>query len=145
MLQEDREAGCLCFFFTNYITVARDQQTSRDYLDFLLPLYSTVRHDSPLSLVTSALATNLTSIWAHRGPDSPLARTYHGKALALTKRAIDDPQQNTTDEMLMTVLMLELYECLGSTTKFQSSSGAHRSGAVALVEHRGSLNFESEI
>jgi hypothetical protein len=87
----------------------------------------------------------MTSIWARRGPDSQQARTYHGKALALTKTAINDPQQNTTDEMLMTVLMLELYERLGTTARFQPTSGAHRSGAVALVEHRGSLNFQSEI
>jgi hypothetical protein len=63
----------------------------------------------------------------------------------LTKRAIDEPQQNTTDEILMTVLVLEFYGCLGNATNFQSSSGAHRNGAVALVEHRGSLNFKNEI
>lgn len=135
----------MCFFFTNYITVARDVQTSRGFMDFLLPVYSQVRHGSPLSLVTSALATNLTSIWSRRGPDSQLARLYHGRALAHTKTAIDDPQQNTTDEMLMAVLMLECYETIGNATRLQSSSGAHRSGAVALVEHRGSLNFQSEI
>ena len=144
VLQEDREVGCLCFFFTNYVAVARNQETSRGFLDLLLSLYSNVRHDSPLSLVTSALATNLTCIWTRRGPDSQLARTYHGRALALTKEAINDPQQNTTDQLLMTVLMLEFYERLSTATRFQSSSGAHRGGAVALVEHRGSLNFQSD-
>lgn len=63
----------------------------------------------------------------------------------MTKSAIDDPQQNTTDEILMTVLMLECYDCISNATRLQFSSGAHRSGAVALVEHRGLLNFQSEI
>jgi hypothetical protein len=88
---------------------------------------------------------NLTSIWSRWGPDTQLARRYHGKGLALTKAAIDDPQQNTTDEILMTVLMLEFYERISNATRLQPSSGVHRSGAVVLVEHRGSLNFQSEI
>lgn len=134
----------MCFFFTNYVIVSHDLQTSRGFMGFLLPLYSNVRHDSPLSLVTSALATNLTSIWSRWGPDIQLARRYHGRALALTKTAIDDPQQNTTDQTLMAVLMLEFYERMSNATRLQPSPGAHRSGAVALVEHRGSLNFQSE-
>lgn len=44
----------------------------------------------------------------------------------------------------MAVLMLEFYERISNATRLQSSSGAHRGGAVALVEHRGSLNFQSE-
>jgi hypothetical protein len=47
--------------------------------------------------------------------------------------------------MPITVLMLEFHECITKATKFQPPSGAHRSDAVALVEHRGSLNFQSEI
>ena len=72
-----------------------------------------------------------------------MATTFFGRALEKTKAAIDDPQLNTTDEMLMTVLMLEHYEEIAGASKSEPSSGTHRSGAVALCKHRGSLNFRS--
>ena len=135
----------MCFFFTNYITVTRDHHTRRGFLEYLLPLYQNVSHDSPLSVATSALAITFTSIWARRGQDSELARRFSGRALALIKAAIDDPMQNTTDDTLMTVLLLEFHESVSGTIQSRPSSGVHQSGAVALVKHRGSLNFESEI
>ena len=45
----------------------------------------------------------------------------------------------------MTVLLLEFYDTLRSRTEAKTSSGAHQFGAVALVKHRGALNFRSEL
>jgi hypothetical protein len=143
-LSDDTEAGCLCFFFLNYVNLAHDKQSVLGPFCLLMPLYNKVRHDSPLSLATSALAINMTAMLSGKDPDLPLARTYFGEALALTKAAIDDPIQSTSDETLLTVLLLEMYEKIGCSKTSSSSSGAHQGGAVALIRHRGSLNFQSD-
>ena len=144
-LPRDTEVDSLCFFFTKYVTIERDPQTSRGFLEYLLPLYSSAPHDSHLSVATSALAIMLTSMWSRRGVETEESRRFFGKALTMTKAAIDDPQQNTTDETLLTVLLLEFYEICSSKFKSKVSSGTHNTGAIALVKHRGSLNFRNEI
>jgi hypothetical protein len=143
-LPQNTEVGALCFFFTGYVTIARDPQTSRGFLEYLLPLYSNAPHDSPISQATSALAIMLASMWSRKGIETEESRRFFGKALAMTKAAIDDPQQNTTDETLMTVLLLEFYESCNSRFRSEVSSGTHNAGAIALVKHRGSLNFQNE-
>jgi hypothetical protein len=125
--------------------VTADPDAQNGFLEFLLPLYGNVRHGSPLSLATSALAVNLTFAWSVRGLDSELASTLHGKALTLTQAAINDPTQNTTDETLMTVLLLGTYDVLSRGSRSQRPSGLHKNGALALVKHRGALNFETEV
>ena len=122
-----------------------DPEAQNGYLEFLLPLYGNVRRGSPLSLATSALAANLTFAWFARGPDSELASTLFGKALVLTQAAINDPMQNMTDETLVTVLLLGTYDVLSRGSRSQRPSGLHKNGALALVKHRGTLNFETEL
>jgi hypothetical protein len=53
--------------------------------------------------------------------------------------------QNTTDETLMTVLLLGTYDILSPRSRLQGPSGLHKSGALALVKHRGTLNFKTEV
>ena len=143
-MSQDTEVSALCFFFTNFVTTARDHQASRGFLEYLLPLYSSVAHDSPLSLATSALAVLLHQVWLGKGPDSSLSHQFFGKAIRLTSVAINDSEQNKTDVTLMTVLLLEFYDILIGATKSQSSPGAHQNGAVALIKHRGEINFRNE-
>ncbi len=143
-LLQHTEAFALCFFFTSYVNIARDPQTSRGFIEHLLPLYSNAPYNSPISRATSALAIMVTSMWSRKGPETNESRRFSGQALAMTKTAIDDPQQNTTDETLMTVLLLEFCESCNSRCKSEISSGTHNAGAIALVKHRGPINYSSE-
>jgi hypothetical protein len=141
----DHEMMSLCFFFTNYVATTRDPTVSRGYFEYLLPLYSGVTPSSPLSLATSAVAVNISQMWMQRGPDTLLARSIFQKALTSLKSAIMDPVQAKTDETLLTVLLLEFYESVGSRFQNKDSSATHQSGALALIKHRGAANFQSEI
>lgn len=135
----------LCFFFTNYVATTRDPTVSRGYFEYLLPVFSRVMPSSPLSLATSAVAVNLSQMWMQRGPDTLLARSIFQKALTSLKDDISDPVKAKNDETLLTVLLLEFYEAVGSRFQNKDSSATHQSGAVALIKHRGAENFKSEV
>jgi hypothetical protein len=139
------ELECLTFFFNNYVDVTADPEAQIGYLELLLPLNGKVPANSPLSLATSALATNIAFASFGRSLDSELPSSLFSRALALTQTAINDPFQNTTDETLVTVLLLGACDILSRTTRSQSPSGIHKNGALALVKHRGALNFESSL
>jgi Fungal Zn(2)-Cys(6) binuclear cluster domain len=141
----DHEMASLYFFFTNYVATTRDPTVSRGYFEYLLPAYSRVMPSSPLSLATSAVAVNLSQMWMQRGPDTLLARSIFQKALTSLKDDISDPVKAMTDETLLTVLLLEFYEAVGSRFQNKDSSATHQSGAVALIKHRGAANFKSEV
>lgn len=140
----DHEMMSLCFFFTNYVATTRDPTVSRGFFEYLLPVYSRTTPFSPLSLATSAVAVNLSQMWMQRGPDTLLARSIFQKALTALKSDIMDPVQAKTDQTLLTVLLLEFYESVGSRFQNKDSSATHQSGALALIKHRGAANFQSE-
>lgn len=139
------ESECLAFFFTNYVDVIADKEAQIGYLELLLPLHGRASPNSPLSLATSALATNIAFASFGRSLDAELPNSLFSKALSLTQRAINDPLQNATDETLVTVLLLGACDILSRTARAQRPSGIHKNGALALVKHRGALNFESEL
>ena len=141
----DHEMASLCFFFTNYVATTSDPTVSRGYFEYLLPVYSRAMPFSPLSVATSAVAVNIAQMWMQRGPDTLLARSIFQKSLTALKRDISDPVKATADETLMTVLLLEFYEAVGSRFQNKDSSATHQSGAVALIKHRGAANFKSEV
>ena len=144
-LLPDTEAECISFFFNYYVDVTTDREAQVGYLELLSPLHGKVRPGSPLSLATSALATNITFAAFGRSLDSELPCALFSKALTMTQSAINDPVQSRTDETLVTVLLLGACDIIGRTARSQLPSGIHKNGAFALVKHRGALNFESEL
>lgn len=99
-----------CFFVTSY--VMKTDHASKGYFDFLLPMMKTVSPESPLAIAFSAVA--MASL-ANR-PNSRRNALYnqavfrYSRALKATNLALQDPEQQKTDETLATVLMLGFYE-----------------------------------
>ena len=112
-------------------------------MEYLLPLYSKTTPGSMLSVATTAVAINLSSMWNFRGPDTFAARAYYSKAVAMTKIALGDPALSRSNDLLMTVLILDFYDVLGGKFANKRDIGTHRDGALALVKHRGPLNFHN--
>ncbi|KAL8721580.1 MAG: hypothetical protein Q9181_007678 [Wetmoreana brouardii] len=143
--QEPPEQQAVNAFICNYVLIPRHPYSRRGYLDCLLPLYQNTRHDSLLSLATAAMALAIEG-----GPPSTqhyrqLSRSYFGKALVKTSKAIRDPVESIKDETLMAVLLLSFYERVLATSEATQISGVHDTGAVALVKHRGKENGRSEL
>ncbi|KAL8684918.1 MAG: hypothetical protein Q9218_008072, partial [Villophora microphyllina] len=109
-LHEPPETQAVNAFISNYVSIPRHPYSRRGYLDCLLPLYQNTRHDSLLSLAVAAMALAIEG-----GPPSSqhyreLSRSFFGKALVKTSRAIRDPVESVKDETLMSVLLLSFYE-----------------------------------
>ncbi|KAL8895835.1 MAG: hypothetical protein Q9192_003420 [Flavoplaca navasiana] len=132
-------------FFQTYVLIPRHHHSRRGYLDCLLPLYQNARHDSLLSLATTAMALAIEGGAPSRAHYRKLSQSFFGRALVKTGRAIRDPVESIKDETLMAVLLLSFYERVLATAEFQNISGVHDTGAVALVKHRGKENGKSEI
>ena len=97
-------------FFQNYVLIPRHHHSRRGYLDCLLPLYQNARHDSLLSLATTAMALAIEGGAPSRAHYRKLSQSFFGRALVKTGRAIRDPVESIKDETLMAVLLLSFYE-----------------------------------
>ncbi|KAL9113995.1 MAG: hypothetical protein Q9187_007534, partial [Circinaria calcarea] len=74
-----------------------------------------------------------------------MGRMALGKALGDINKAIQDPIQSKSDEVLMGVLLLGFAEDLLAVVDRTKVSGAHAKGAVALIKHRGKDNFKNDM
>lgn len=97
-------------FFLNYVLIPRHPHSRRGYLDCLLPLYQNARHDSLLSLATTAMALAIEGGSPSTAHYRQLSHSFFGRALVKTSRAIRDPVESIKDETLMAVLLLSFYE-----------------------------------
>ncbi|KAL8763588.1 MAG: hypothetical protein Q9194_007301 [Teloschistes cf. exilis] len=144
-LHEPPEQQAVNAFISNYVSISRHSYSSRGYLDFLLPLYQNTRHDSLLSLATTAVALAIEGGSARFQHYRDLSHSYFGKALLRASKAIRDPVESIKDDTLMSVLLLSFYERVLAVAESKQISGVHDSGAVALVKHRGKQNGNSEL
>ncbi|KAL8801818.1 MAG: hypothetical protein Q9182_004225 [Xanthomendoza sp. 2 TL-2023] len=108
--QDAPEDQAVNAFFQNYVLIPRHPYSRRGYLDCLLPLYQTTRHDSLLSLATTAIAMAVEGGSPSTAHYRQLSHSFFGKALVKTGRAIRDPIESVRDETLMAVLLLSFYE-----------------------------------
>lgn len=144
-LPVDTEMTALCFWFNNYVNIRQDPLSSRGFLEHMLPVYSRVRYDSPLSLTTLAIAFKMAGMWSLPGKETGVGQKAITKALMRTRTAVSDPEEALKDETLLTVLMLGFTESLGSSFNNIVPSGTHQNGAVALIKHRGARNFRNPL
>lgn len=104
------EEVALASWFEKFILLYRNQESRRGYLEYLLPMYTSARHDSPLALATSALAMIIFSGPPSHRPILDMALKVLGDTLALTRKALEDPVESKNDQTLMTILLLSMAE-----------------------------------
>ncbi|KAL8999451.1 MAG: hypothetical protein Q9188_005878 [Gyalolechia gomerana] len=143
--QDSPEQQAVNSFFSTYIVIHRHPYSRRGYLDCLLPLYQNTRHDSLLSLATTAISLAIQGTSPKTRHYRDISPYYFGKALQKTSRAIRDPIESVKDETLMAVLLLSFYERVLAVAEAKQASGVHDTGAVAVVKHRGKENGKSEL
>ena len=114
------EDSAVCYFMTNYVMRSRHPETSRGFMEHLLPFYVSSSSNSPLSFATTA-----TALYAHRelipgtaARSAARARAVanYVEALRLINLAIQDPKEAKSDSLLMAVLLLGLYEVSAGLT-----------------------------
>ena len=106
----------IAFYFTTSFqdTVSIEGIICPGYLELLPYVYSVTASDSALALATQALAAICYGAWTSAGgekdAENRTSGTMFGKALLATQQAILDPNKSKSDETLMAVLILRLYE-----------------------------------
>jgi hypothetical protein len=161
-LNGDPETYAVSFFMSTYANPSISNDERKDFLDYIAPQYVESGPDSVLRMATMAMSTFLFVAWLDRRPDTVASRSFYLKALSTLKERIARPEGCADNDVLTSVLLLQLYEVsisrysdedrssnvekrlLGAVN--QSKPGrAHLEGALALVKHRGVENFRDEI
>ncbi|ETI22792.1 hypothetical protein G647_06868 [Cladophialophora carrionii CBS 160.54] len=144
-LKQSPEDASINFFFRFYTGTIYDPHLHHSFALLWQPLYLRSSANSPLRLATAAVTVNITMMWSFQGCDARPARKLFTEAIAATREAINNPTEKNMDELLMTILIFDLYDSLvlhyvrNAPTKY----GKHKDGALALVKHRGLSNYAS--
>ncbi|KAF5547684.1 hypothetical protein FMEXI_5010 [Fusarium mexicanum] len=142
------ELDALGFFFFHYGR-CYDGQATCSIFGILPSMYAKCSLNSPLVKATTALALEVAYLHRSAGGYSVLGHSTYIEAVIRTKEALTASAQSKSNELLMTTLVLEAYEnahaTFGKTNHGESPSHAHILGSIALLKHRGSLDYKDEL
>lgn len=108
VLAPDYEA--VTFFFKNFITLPQQAESTRGYLEFLVPLYNQALPSSVLHLATSAVAMAACGQYPGREALVGEAVKTYGKAIRKLNTDLKDPVMSKSNETVLAILMFSLYE-----------------------------------
>jgi hypothetical protein len=98
------------FFFKNFITLPQQAESTRGYLEFLVPLYNQALPSSVLHLATSAVAMAACGQYPGREALVGEAVKTYGKAIRKLNSDLKDPVMSKSNETVLANLMFTLYE-----------------------------------
>jgi hypothetical protein len=98
------------FFFKNFITLPQQAESTRGYLEFLVPLYNLAMPSSALHLITSAVAMATCGQYPGKQMLLPEAVKTYGKAIRKVNQDLQDWETSKADETVLAILMFALYE-----------------------------------
>ncbi|KAF2031892.1 hypothetical protein EK21DRAFT_62152 [Setomelanomma holmii] len=133
------------FFFKNFITLPQQAESTRGFLEYLVPLYNRARPSSVLHLATKAVAMATCGQYPGRQDLLREAVSTYGKALKKLNDDLKDPVMSKSDETVLAILMFSLYETIMSTDDTITAWGNHVDGAVTLTKLRGTDQFKDEM
>lgn len=141
-LKQNAQETSICFFFRYYGGTAFDPEARIGFNQLWQPMYLQASTQSSLRLATAAVTVNIAMMWRFQGCNTRPARSLFTKAVAAAREALHDPLQSPTDEILMTILIFDLYDAL--ILHYAAGPldyGKYKHGALAIVEHRGFANL----
>lgn len=111
-LSESEDSHALCFFVSSYVLRPHDPRTDRGITELLPLFFADMKPGTPLSLTLSAVSRSIFAGWERRvrNFEIPMTQLAYGKALTATRAALADPVQRLSDETLMAVCLLGMYE-----------------------------------
>lgn len=119
------------FFLGHYASIGRDMGSARGFFEILIPVYSSQRQDSALSLAVSAVASKILSLWRHGSFES--SRKSYAQAVACLRSAMQDRIERSKPATVLAVLALQLYENIAAVYGLRSPTSIHQNGAVSLL------------
>ena len=104
------EDQILTFFFNTYLLPIRDPLARRGFLEYLAPVYSNTDPESPFMLSTMAVASGLMCTRMGQDPNTTFSRSFYLRAVKAMRDQVSVQKACANDEMLIAVLLLQLYE-----------------------------------
>lgn len=131
------EQEATTFFFVNFVLNARGKETSRGFLEVVIPMFETCCHGSALHLATRAVSVATIAQWPRHRHLAARSSQLYMSAVAAVQRDLQSPRSVSDNATLLTVLMLSLYESITSSQHSAQAYSKHVDGAVAIVRARG--------
>lgn len=104
------ECEAIPFFFKNFITLPQQAESTRGYLEYLVPLYNRALPSSVLHLATTAVALGVCGQYPGRQQLLRDAVSTYGKAIKMLNDDLRDGKKSRSDETVLAILMFSLYE-----------------------------------
>ncbi|KAL8806579.1 MAG: hypothetical protein Q9182_001226 [Xanthomendoza sp. 2 TL-2023] len=138
-LAESRDSYAHAFFVSAYVLGPRDSRTDHGFLELLPLLFNRLPFDSVLSSSLAVLSHCYFGAWHRpiRNAETLTVRQSYSKALRGLRGALKDPRHCVSDEVLMSVCLLNFYEYTSSALASRPREDQHVDGATALVKQRG--------
>ncbi|KAL2850703.1 hypothetical protein BJY01DRAFT_233094 [Aspergillus pseudoustus] len=120
-------------FFSSYVYTPKDPLVRMGSMELLPQLYAAAPLSSPVRM--SALAVSYFSVaaWTNQEHLLQFARQCFVDALTLTRKTLQGDVEQSFDELLMTMLLLYIYEEFDAIKEHRQPSKAHLRGAIALI------------
>ncbi|KAL3453729.1 C6 zinc finger domain protein [Aspergillus insuetus] len=127
---EDTVTG---LFFSSYVYTPKDPLVRIGSMELLPQLYAAAPLNSPVRM--SALAVSYFSVaaWTNQEHLLQYSRQCFVDALNLTRKTLQGDVGQSFDELLMTMLLLYIYEEFDAIKDHRQPSKAHLRGAIALI------------
>lgn len=134
-VSEDFEGYALNFLFSKYICVPQEPDVQRGFLECLYPIWLQSEATSPLKSAVAAVGFWMLEAWSLLKPGQPssLSQFHYQKGVAaLRGRLLSDDE--VSDDIILTALMLDMYENVQSFSSGTLNRGPHVKGSIALLE-----------
>lgn len=146
-LPESQEIYAHQFFISAYVTANRDPRTEHGFLELLPLLFNQLSSNSVLSLSLAAVSHCYFGAWEPniRNSEQLMVQKNYVKALGALRKALQDPCECVSDEVLVAVCLLSFLEETISTLMSRKKAEDHIKGATALLTQRRSSTMTSEL
>ncbi|KAH7362397.1 hypothetical protein B0T11DRAFT_318104 [Plectosphaerella cucumerina] len=144
---ESPENDALGFFFVRY-GQSIDFDATCGIFSILPEMFAKSPMSSPLNHATRALALQVTCLHRSHIRTSMEAELYF-KAVSQVKEALTDATKCKSEDLLLATLVLDAYYTIDTTFRRREhdvpQSSPHLQGSIALLQHRGKLNYRNDL
>ncbi|KAL4778681.1 hypothetical protein BJX76DRAFT_352423 [Aspergillus varians] len=127
------EETVAALFFNSYIYTPRDPLIRPGSMELLPQLYAAAPFDSHLRMSALAVAFFGVAAWTRQENLLRSAQQCFGKALFRTRHALQGDVEQSYDQILMTLMLLYIFEEFISIKENKPSPKHHLQGAIALI------------